>query len=101
MLLLFIVIIIGFQIQPYPYDCYNSSSPLPLQVCKRPLLRDRIKTLSVFITLCTELFEMNNLNGVMEILSGINSAAIRRLKFTFAGLPKQKMDQLKKIEEGE
>jgi hypothetical protein len=63
-------------------------------------LRDRIKVLTTFISLCIDLFEMNNLNGVMEVLSGINSAPVRRLALTFAGVPKQKLESLKKIEDG-
>ena len=39
--------------------------------------------LSKFIILAHRLFELNNFNGVMEILAGINSSPVRRLKKTW------------------
>ena len=50
---------------------------------KHVKLSDRVTAFTKFITLLQKLFELNNYNGVNEILSGINSAPVRRLKNTW------------------
>ena len=47
-------------------------------------LKERVEALTKFIELCQLLFEFNNYNGVNEVLSGINSSPVRRLKKTWA-----------------
>jgi len=58
------------------------SCALVTQACKD----DRVETLKKFIDLLDELCALNNFNGMMEVLSGINSSSVRRMKKTFEGL---------------
>ncbi len=51
-------------------------------------MRDRAKLLTLFVRLLGALFKLNNLDGAMSILSGLRSAAINRLRFTYDMLPK-------------
>eukprot|EP00009_Paramoeba_aestuarina_P009755 CAMPEP_0201539976 /NCGR_PEP_ID=MMETSP0161_2-20130828/70694_1 /ASSEMBLY_ACC=CAM_ASM_000251 /TAXON_ID=180227 /ORGANISM="Neoparamoeba aestuarina, Strain SoJaBio B1-5/56/2" /LENGTH=359 /DNA_ID=CAMNT_0047947407 /DNA_START=35 /DNA_END=1115 /DNA_ORIENTATION=- len=46
-----------------------------------------------------ELFKLNNFNGMMEILSGINSSPVRRMKKTFQGIGKDYTKRFHVIEE--
>ena len=58
------------------------SSALVTQVT----LDGRVEVLKKFIDLMEDLHELNNLNGMMEILSGINNSSVRRMKQTFGAL---------------
>ena len=55
-------------------------------------------TLKKFIDLMEELQALNNFNGMMEVLSGINSGSVRRMKKTFAGLDAEYTKKFEKIE---
>ena len=46
-----------------------------------------------------ELRSLNNFNGMMEVLSGLNSAAVRRMKKTFGGIGSDYRKKLKSIED--
>jgi len=61
-------------------------------------LAERVKVLAKFIDIAAELHRLNNFNSLLEILSGINNASVRRLKFTFAELSKKHKETLEKIE---
>lgn len=52
-------------------------------------LAQRVRIFSRFIHVAKHLFDMNNFNATMAILSGLNISAIYRLKFTVAELPKK------------
>jgi hypothetical protein len=54
------------------------------EICTTPKLEDRIKVVEGFIKLLKCLKELQNYNGVMAIVSGLNSASVRRLKKTWA-----------------
>jgi hypothetical protein len=51
-------------------------------------LKERVKVVTKFIQLAEELRLLANFNGVMEILSGLGSASVHRLKQTWEALPK-------------
>jgi len=53
------------------------------QIVHKLQLKQRVATLERLIKLAEELMKINNYNGVMEILSGINSSPVRRLKKTW------------------
>ena len=46
-----------------------------------------------------ELLILNNFNGMMEVLSGLNSAAVRRMKKTFGGIGPGYAKKLKSMED--
>jgi len=46
-------------------------------------LKERVECLIKFIELGHMLFELNNYNGLNEILCGVNSSPVRRLKKTW------------------
>lgn len=52
-------------------------------------LGQRAKVYSRFIYVAKHLFDINNFNGAMAVLSGLNNSAVYRLKFTEAELPKK------------
>ena len=72
-----------------------ASSALVTQVT----LDGRVEILKKFIDLMDQLHELNNLNGMMEILSGINNSSVRRMKQTFGALDSDYKKRLEKTEE--
>mmetsp|Transcript_16038 Transcript_16038/g.22271 ORF Transcript_16038/g.22271 Transcript_16038/m.22271 type:complete len:457 (+) Transcript_16038:73-1443(+) len=62
-------------------------------------LEGRVETLKKFIDLMDELQTLNNFNGMMEVLSGINSSSVRRMKKTFAALDADCTKKFEKVEE--
>ena len=46
-----------------------------------------------------ELKNLNNFNGMMEVLSGLNSAAVRRMKKTFGGIGSDYSKKLQSMED--
>eukprot|EP01114_Cavostelium_apophysatum_P012167 TRINITY_DN269_c0_g2_i3.p1 TRINITY_DN269_c0_g2~~TRINITY_DN269_c0_g2_i3.p1 ORF type:complete len:1067 (+),score=282.01 TRINITY_DN269_c0_g2_i3:478-3201(+) len=50
---------------------------------------ERVKVYKKMIALCEYLIKFNNFNGLMAVLSGINDAAVFRLKYTIAELPEK------------
>jgi son of sevenless-like protein len=55
------------------------------QMCTRTDFRERVHMLQRFIEVAERLRDLNNLNGVSEIVSGLNSSPVHRLKMTWAG----------------
>ncbi|KAJ6242312.1 ras guanine nucleotide exchange factor i-related [Anaeramoeba flamelloides] len=49
-------------------------------------VRQRVKVLKKFINIAQHLYQLNNFNSLMSILSGISSSAVHRLSFTFGEL---------------
>ncbi len=45
---------------------------------------ERVDLISLFIDVLRELQSLNNFNGMMEIISALDSSAVRRLKLTWA-----------------
>ena len=62
-------------------------------------LKERVKIVTKFIQLAEELRLLANFNGVMEILSGLGSAAVHRLKQTWEALPKAITDLLANLKQ--
>jgi len=60
------------------------SSWVQTEIVRRDKLRDRTLILKKFIHIATALYEMNNFNGVMEILSAVGSSTVIRLKKTWS-----------------
>ena len=58
------------------------------QVVKQPTARDRARCVRLFIDLAKECRDLGNMNGVMEIVAALNSAALHRLKKTWEALSK-------------
>lgn len=49
----------------------------------------RVKVYTKVVQTAHALFKLNNFNATLAIISGLNTAAIHRLRFTFADLPKK------------
>lgn len=58
-------------------------------VIMEPKAKARAKLVAFFLHLAAEFLELNNLSGVMEVLSGLNNAAIGRLKKTWLSARKK------------
>jgi len=52
-------------------------------------VKERSKLVIFFLHLAEELSDLNNFSGVMQVLSGLNNAAVGRLKKTFAQVRKK------------
>lgn len=52
-------------------------------------MEGRVKVYTKVIQTAHALFKLNNFNATLAILSGLNSAAIHRLRFTYNELPKK------------
>uniref|UniRef100_A0A7S4PFG4 Ras-GEF domain-containing protein n=1 Tax=Paramoeba aestuarina TaxID=180227 RepID=A0A7S4PFG4_9EUKA len=61
-------------------------------------LEGRVSTLKKFIDLMEALQALNNFNGMMEVLSGVNSSSVRRMKKTFSSLDAEYTKKFDKIE---
>jgi hypothetical protein len=68
------------------------SSWVQSQMCTRADFRERVHMLQRFIEVAERLRELNNLNGVSEIVSGLNSSPVFRLKQTWGALPQRARD---------
>ena len=58
------------------------------QVVRQPTVRERARCLRLFIAFARVSFELGNFNGLMEVVAALNSAALFRLKKTWAELSK-------------
>lgn len=58
-------------------------------------IKDRVVALKKFIAVAESLAQMNNFNGVMEVIAGLNLFAVERLRNTWAQIP-SKMEQIVK-----
>ena len=74
------------------------SSWVVTQICTTITLEERVRKLEKLISLCDELFQLQNYNGTMEILSGLNNSAVRRMKATWEGLSKETEAKFQAIE---
>eukprot|EP01126_Amoeba_proteus_P050735 TRINITY_DN6019_c0_g1_i5.p1 TRINITY_DN6019_c0_g1~~TRINITY_DN6019_c0_g1_i5.p1 ORF type:complete len:164 (-),score=42.09 TRINITY_DN6019_c0_g1_i5:12-503(-) len=72
------------------------SSWVATQICMEERLRDRVKLVSKLIHVAQKLRFMNNFNGLMAILSGLNRGPVYRLRQTFGELEKKKKKKKKK-----
>jgi len=67
------------------------------EIVMQTMLKDRVNTLKKFIIVAEHLRDMNNFNGVMEIIAGINMWSVTRLKNTWEQLPKPQQDAVEKL----
>jgi len=68
------------------------------EIVREPDDEKRSFLLKQYIFLAKVLLEGNNLNGVMEILSGLNSGPVRKLQFTWNNLSKDDLGTFKELE---
>jgi hypothetical protein len=62
---------------------FNSISKWAIySILNYPVLKKRAKAYTKFVEIAYELYQMNNFNGAVAIFSGLNNAAIYRLKQT-------------------
>jgi hypothetical protein len=69
------------------------------QLLKEPNLKDRVRCLRLFISLAKLCQELNNFNGLMEIVAALNSAAIYRLTKTWEALPRKDLKDFKDLDD--
>jgi len=62
-------------------------------------LKEQIRVVKKFIKLASILREIGNMNGVMEVVSGLNSLPVQRLKHVWKALPSKYLAVMKKLEE--
>jgi len=62
-------------------------------------VRQRAAIFGRFLEICGYMKELNNFNGMMEILSAINSTAIYRLKLTWAALGSKQLELYEELNE--
>lgn len=70
------------------------------EILKVEKLRDRTQILGKFLEIAEKCRSLNNFNGIMEILSALESSSVFRLKQTWAGLStkqKEVFDELKEL----
>uniref|UniRef100_A0A7S4JRN7 Ras-GEF domain-containing protein n=1 Tax=Paramoeba aestuarina TaxID=180227 RepID=A0A7S4JRN7_9EUKA len=68
------------------------------EMCSTIKLAERIEKFEKLVSIVSDLFSLQNFNGVMAILSGLNNASVRRMKATRKGASKETMKNLKEIE---
>jgi len=61
------------------------------EIVKCTDLEQRTKVLKMVIDIAEHCYELNNYNAVMEIISGLHSSSVYRLKASWGGLPKKKV----------
>ena len=64
----------------------------------KPDLESRVATLRALIDIGDRLLELQNYNALMALVSGLNSAAMQRLKKTWDALPSSKRSAMSKLE---
>eukprot|EP00007_Cunea_sp_BSH-02190019_P007766 CAMPEP_0174239598 /NCGR_PEP_ID=MMETSP0417-20130205/15360_1 /TAXON_ID=242541 /ORGANISM="Mayorella sp, Strain BSH-02190019" /LENGTH=1141 /DNA_ID=CAMNT_0015318559 /DNA_START=130 /DNA_END=3555 /DNA_ORIENTATION=- len=62
------------------------SHAITAMIVSQTKLKSRVALLTKFIAIAEQLMELNNFNGLIEVISGINSSPVRRLKLTWAEL---------------
>jgi len=77
---------------------FNSVSGWVVTMILRPeTVHERGRVLSKFLRIAEKLLALNNYNSVMSILSGFNSSAVSRLKYTFEELGVTQQKSLRDI----
>ena len=68
------------------------------EICTTPLPKPRIAVVENIIKLLRHLRDLNNYNGVMAVIAGLNTSSVRRLQKTWAGLGFRTISTLHEIE---
>ncbi|KAJ3435491.1 ras guanine nucleotide exchange factor i-related [Anaeramoeba flamelloides] len=66
-------------------------------IIKPERVRQRVKVLKKFINIAHHLYNLNNFNSLISVLSGINSSAVHRLSFTFEELKPKLTETYEKL----
>lgn len=53
-------------------------------------MNERADVISLFLEVLRELFALQNLNGVMEVLSGLQHTSVSRLKHSWEAIPSKR-----------
>jgi len=64
------------------------------EIVNQHRLRERVHLIKKFISIAEYCKEINNLNGVMEIIAGLNMFAVQRLKNTWEQIPTKATNSL-------
>jgi len=67
------------------------------QIVQERILEKRTKILKNFIKVAIELRNLNNFNGIMEVMTGLQTSAVHRMKKTWAGLSKRRMRDYREL----
>eukprot|EP00005_Dracoamoeba_jomungandri_P009672 CAMPEP_0174270590 /NCGR_PEP_ID=MMETSP0439-20130205/44986_1 /TAXON_ID=0 /ORGANISM="Stereomyxa ramosa, Strain Chinc5" /LENGTH=1494 /DNA_ID=CAMNT_0015360015 /DNA_START=51 /DNA_END=4535 /DNA_ORIENTATION=- len=59
------------------------------EIISKVKLKERVAQTKKFIQLAQKMYELNNFNGVMEVMSALNSSPVRRLKLTWEELKQE------------
>lgn len=77
----------------------NLSTWVASSIVKVPKVKARTKLMAKMIKIAEHLRQLNNFNGCMAILSGINQASVYRLRWTRKELPPRSVATLAELEE--
>jgi len=61
-------------------------------------VKNRVKSITLFINVASKLLEFNNYNSLMAVIAGINLGPILRLKHTLSKVSKSSMETFKTIQ---
>lgn len=94
---------IGKNSPDSPYDLWAKRFNLvsywvATEICTAPLLKRRIEKLEFFLKLAKHLKDLNNLNGAMALIAGLNLSSVKRLKKTWAGVSGKLISQFHFVE---
>lgn len=73
------------------------SSWVATRICMEERVKDRVRLISKMIQVAQKLRAINNFNGLMAILSGLNRGPVYRLKQTLAELEKKKEGRVYRV----
>lgn len=68
------------------------------EICLLPDVNDRADMLKRFIVIAKECMRYNNYNSSMALVTGLNVAAVQRLKHTWSLIPSQLLKTLRELE---
>lgn len=69
------------------------------EICRVDNLKNRVKIMQKFIEIACKLRALNNFNGCVEIVSGLNCSSVSRLKNTINALPQKCVSILLELQE--
>eukprot|EP00026_Physarum_polycephalum_P004864 Phypoly_transcript_04888.p1 GENE.Phypoly_transcript_04888~~Phypoly_transcript_04888.p1 ORF type:complete len:490 (+),score=76.11 Phypoly_transcript_04888:570-2039(+) len=68
------------------------------EICTEESVKIRVKKIKRFIDIGLKCLELRNFNGVMQIVTGLNSSAVTRLKTTWANVPAKRRESFAVLE---
>eukprot|EP01104_Vermistella_antarctica_P014558 TRINITY_DN460_c0_g3_i1.p1 TRINITY_DN460_c0_g3~~TRINITY_DN460_c0_g3_i1.p1 ORF type:complete len:1428 (+),score=393.76 TRINITY_DN460_c0_g3_i1:424-4707(+) len=80
-------------------DHFNDTAAMvPSAIIDERKLKDRVKLYNKFIMVAQQLLKLKNFHSLTAIISGLNNAAVTRLKYTKSKLPKRSVELLNDME---